>query len=241
MSVVNGNVHFSAASADPSAITVKSSGVQFLPGKAVNGSITDGPDADHWAVTASFQFDSSGFKSFVFNADQLTINLGDFLHAEGLELPDQHRRRPERPARQLRLGRARPSASPASRSQARRRASRSSATARSAPGPASASRSRVGSADGSSFQWPSWLPIHIDAIGIQWPNINTDPTNFVLTLSASVTGIEGIAGLDVLRLDPGHPDRRREAARTASSRSSASPRSASRSRATCSAASSTRS
>ena len=45
------------------------------------------------------------------------------------------------------------------------------------------------------------------------PTSRTIPSDFVLTLSASVTGIQGIAGLDVLRLDRGHQDRRRQAAR----------------------------
>ncbi len=54
----------------------------------------------------------------------------------------------------------------------------------------------VGSATGDTFKWPTWLPIQISSIGIQWPNgIQNDPANFVLTLSASVTGLEGLKGL----------------------------------------------
>src|SRR6201999_4261869 len=46
----------------------------------------------------------------------------------------------------------------------------------------------VGAATGSSFSWPSWLPIQITAIGIQWADIENHPEDFVLTLSAAVTG-----------------------------------------------------
>ena len=53
----------------------------------------------------------------------------------------------------------------------------------------------VGSANGESFKWPSWLPIKIKEIGIQWVDIQKDPADFVLTLSASVTGLKGVAGL----------------------------------------------
>ncbi len=54
----------------------------------------------------------------------------------------------------------------------------------------------VGSASGGSFMWPSWLPIQITELGIQWPNgIATDPTDMLITLSASVTGIQGLGGL----------------------------------------------
>ena len=33
----------------------------------------------------------------------------------------------------------------------------------------------VGGADGGAFKWPSWLPIRINAIGIEWPDIQADP------------------------------------------------------------------
>ena len=54
----------------------------------------------------------------------------------------------------------------------------------------------VGGASGDSFAWPSWLPIRINAIGITWPDINADPTDFTLILSASVAGIHAIPNLE---------------------------------------------
>ena len=54
----------------------------------------------------------------------------------------------------------------------------------------------VGAATGDSFKWPSFLPVRIDSIGIQWDDIENDPGNFVLVLSASVTGIKGLSGLE---------------------------------------------
>ncbi|MGB7963189.1 MAG: hypothetical protein WCF12_09585, partial [Propionicimonas sp.] len=53
----------------------------------------------------------------------------------------------------------------------------------------------VGSATGDSFKWPSFLPIRIDALGVQWDDPENNPGDFVLTLSASVTGIQGLGGL----------------------------------------------
>jgi hypothetical protein len=38
----------------------------------------------------------------------------------------------------------------------------------------------------SNFQWPSWLPIQIQTLGLTWPNFSADPTNFQINLSASV-------------------------------------------------------
>ena len=66
----------------------------------------------------------------------------------------------------------------------------------------------VGSATGDSFQWPSFLPIQIQSIGITWPDIQDDPANFTLTLSASVTSIGGLGGVNVtgaiqgIQIDP---------------------------------------
>ena len=54
----------------------------------------------------------------------------------------------------------------------------------------------VGAADGASFKWPAWLPIKITEIGITWRDIQDDPSDFVLTLSAAVTGLQGMSGLE---------------------------------------------
>ncbi len=83
----------------------------------------------------------------------------------------------------------------------------------------------VGGATGDSFKWPSWLPIKINSIGITWADIQNDPTNFVLTLSASVTGMQGMQGMQFsgsiegVQIDVGKLFR-------GEFRSSASPRSA---------------
>ncbi len=66
----------------------------------------------------------------------------------------------------------------------------------------------IGGADGSSFQWPSWMPISIQSIGISWPDINTDPGNFTLDLSAGINSISGLSGLSItgavdnIQIDP---------------------------------------
>ncbi|HEX5858381.1 MAG TPA: hypothetical protein VFY91_09765, partial [Microbacterium sp.] len=55
----------------------------------------------------------------------------------------------------------------------------------------------VGSATGDSFKWPTFLPVRLDAIGIQWADVENAPEDFVLVLSASVTGIQGLSGLEI--------------------------------------------
>ena len=44
----------------------------------------------------------------------------------------------------------------------------------------------INSADPNALKWPSWLPIQITAIGITWNNINDNPSDFRLIISASV-------------------------------------------------------
>ena len=53
----------------------------------------------------------------------------------------------------------------------------------------------VGSATGESFKWPSFLPVRIDSIGVEWADPENHPEDFVLVLSASVTEIKGLSGL----------------------------------------------
>ncbi|MEY2727818.1 MAG: hypothetical protein RLZZ458_3685, partial [Planctomycetota bacterium] len=52
-------------------------------------------------------------------------------------------------------------------------------------------------ASGESFKWPSWLPIRVTEVGIQWENINTHPERFSLLVSASVEELKGIPGVVV--------------------------------------------
>ncbi len=66
----------------------------------------------------------------------------------------------------------------------------------------------VGSASGDSFKWPSWLPVKINAIGLEWPDFNNDPGRFVITLSMSVESMPAVPGLEFsgsvegLKIDP---------------------------------------
>ena len=46
-------------------------------------------------------------------------------------------------------------------------------------------------ADPNAFKWPSWLPIRITSLSVQWNDIHADPDpgDFQITLSAAVTGL----------------------------------------------------
>lgn len=49
-------------------------------------------------------------------------------------------------------------------------------------------------AAGKDLGMPSWMPVQIETLGLRWRSINEAPLDVVLTLSASVVGIEGLPG-----------------------------------------------
>lgn len=49
----------------------------------------------------------------------------------------------------------------------------------------------VDGVSGSALGWPSWLPIKITTLGAEWEDIQNNPEDFTLILSASVTGLPG--------------------------------------------------
>jgi hypothetical protein len=59
-----------------------------------------------------------------------------------------------------------------------------------------------------SFKWPKWLPIRLTELGIEWKDIQNNPSDFALILSAKVTGIPGVplnfeGTVNGMRLDMG--------------------------------------
>lgn len=54
----------------------------------------------------------------------------------------------------------------------------------------------IGQADGASkLKLPSWLPLKNLAVGLEWRNFNTDPTDLLITLDAEVSSIQGLPNL----------------------------------------------
>ncbi|MBU6398761.1 MAG: hypothetical protein KGS61_00450, partial [Verrucomicrobia bacterium] len=49
--------------------------------------------------------------------------------------------------------------------------------------------------DSSALGWPTWLPLQDLTIGLRWKDFNSDPSNFIIDLSAQVGTIPGLTGL----------------------------------------------
>ncbi|MEP7335472.1 MAG: hypothetical protein ABI717_06790, partial [Actinomycetota bacterium] len=180
---------------DGSGITFGSGGVRFLPGKPVNGQITDGTDADTNAITATVRFAGGAFQSLELEVDTLTINLASVLtlKAQGFKLntgagPTEELVSFTSISASLNLG------SIAITGEARSFAFLGNGSFRAKSG--FGIFLSANGAGGSGFGWMDWLPVRINSIGITWPDIEANPADFVLILSASVTEITAIPNLE---------------------------------------------
>ncbi|HTD67964.1 MAG TPA: hypothetical protein VK846_15675, partial [Candidatus Limnocylindria bacterium] len=197
-------VTFGAAVDFDGTIFVASGGAKFMPGKPISATITDRlttepniapgiPDTE--AIRLGLQFENGQVKGFIFKADTLRITIGSVLTltARDLEIntaaaDNQEMLSVGAVGAEVKIG------SLVLGGEGRNFAFLGDGTFVTKPG--FGVFLSIGSASGDSFMWPSWLPIKISEVGISWPNIQENPADFVLTLSASVTGLQGMAGLE---------------------------------------------
>jgi len=176
-------------------IFLASGGVSFLPGRPVSASITDSPsDTDTEAVRATLEFTNGHISAFKFHADTMLITLGSVLTLTARDFfVDTGASATEALVSFASVGAQVNVGGIAIGGEARNFQFNGDGSFHTRPG--FGVFLSVGGANGDSFKWPSWLPIQINALGIQWADIEHHPENFVITLSAAVTGIKGIAGL----------------------------------------------
>ena len=176
-------------------IFIASGGVSFLPGRPVSATITDSAsDSDTEAVRATLEFTDGHISAFKFRADTMVITLGSVLTLTAKNFTVDTGAGPNEPlvgfasiGAQVTVGGL------VIGGEARNFQFNGDGSFHTRPG--FGVFLSVGSASGDSFKWPSWLPIKVNQIGIQWADIEHRPADFVLTLSASVDNIKGIPGL----------------------------------------------
>ena len=180
---------------DGSGITFGSGGVRFLPGKPVNGQITDGTDADTNAITATVRFADGEFQSLELTVDTLKINIASVLTltAQNFKLntgagPTQELVSFASIGATLNIGGL------GITGEARNFAFMGDGSFRTKPG--FGVFLSANGAGGSSFGWMDWLPVKITSLGIVWRDIQADPSDFKLILSAAVEGIHAIPNLE---------------------------------------------
>ena len=183
-------------------IYIASGGARFLPGKAISGTLSDRNDAtdvtdgvqNTEAVRATLTFTAGKVDAFKFDADTLELNLSSFvtLRATGFML-NTGANADEALVSFISVGATVKIGSLLLTGEARQFRIMGDGSFDALPG--FGVFISIGSATGESFKWPSFLPIKITQIGIQWDDIEEDPGDFVLILSAEVTEIKGAKGL----------------------------------------------
>ncbi|PYQ01027.1 MAG: hypothetical protein DMF83_26620, partial [Acidobacteria bacterium] len=184
-------------------IFVASGGAKFFPGRPFSAELKDRQTADDVnadgtpndeAVRLQLTFSQGKVSSFQFQVDTMVIHLSSFvtLTATDLRLDTGAAANQELISFQsigavVRIG------SMELGGEARNFAFMGDGSFKTKPG--FGIFLTVGSATGSSFKWPEWLPVHVNAVGIEWADIQNHPEDFIITLSLSVTGIKGIGGL----------------------------------------------
>lgn len=184
-------------------IFIASGGASFFPGSAVSASFRDRTSGtalsgkseaeDTEAVRAVLEFTDGSPSGFVFYADTFQISFGSVLQitAEDLYI-NTSASASEEVVSFASIGAALNVGPLSIKGEARNFAFLGDGTFVAKQG---FGVFFGGSEDGSSaLGLPSWLPLYIDVIGVEWPDINNNPADFLLTISGGVKEIEGIPG-----------------------------------------------
>jgi len=215
--VSNFGVTFGQALTFNGRIYIASGGAKFLPGLPVSAVIEDRLTAepgdvsgipDTEAMRVELTFTNGKVDDLIFSVDTFSVRLGSFLSLTGQDVllntgaeADEEVISFASIGADLRIG------SLVIGGEARHFAFMGDGTFKTKAG--FGVFLSAGAATGGSVGWPSWIPIKINEIGLEWEDINNNPADFILTLSAGVTGIDGIPVLECsgaiegIKIDPG--------------------------------------
>ena len=194
LSVTDFDVVFGQALNFNGSVSISTTGATFLPGAAVSASVSTSTPGSP-AMSATLQFQNGKVENVVFSVDTFSVKLGSYVTFIAHNITLDTGAGPTQPIVTIGSIGAQVTIGPlvlTGQAQDFEFLGNGSFVPLAGFGVVLS----VGSATGSSFMWPSWLPIQITEIGIQWPKgIQTDPADMLLTLSANVTGIQGMGGL----------------------------------------------
>ena len=175
-------------------LSIFSDAATFLPGQTVEAQISQRPGSTQHGLIATLNFDEEGeIDSLQFHVDQVQVTVGSLLVFTGTDIdidtgawgdPDALLVSFGSIGAKLTLG------SVTVAGEGRNFGFRGD-------GSFDALENftvivRADALDGAGIGWPSWMPIRITEVGIQWEDIETDPTDFVLVVSAEVVGMHNL-------------------------------------------------
>ncbi|MBN1192526.1 MAG: hypothetical protein JXA36_02365, partial [Coriobacteriia bacterium] len=186
-------------------IYIASGGAKFLPGKPVNGTIVDRKTAEPSdivgspnteALRAALTFEANVVKGFVFEVDTLTINIASVvtLTARDFRLntaagSDEWMVEFGSVGAEVSIGGSKIGG------EGRNFGFKGDGSFDTKPG--FGVFLTIGGVSGDDFNWPTWLPIHVTEIGIEWRDIKADPADIIITVSASITKIPGLDSVEI--------------------------------------------
>jgi len=207
------NYEYSSVTPEPfsGSILFYSGGASLVMGNNFSAIITDA-DGDGRAVSATLNFEAGAFKDLQFMVDKLEVNIGIYLTftTTGVDI-DTGAVNNEFLISFSSISAAVKVGSLSLSGTAKNFGITANGDLAVIPGQTFAVIIEIGGANGSSFNWPSWLPIKINAIGIEFDfaELAVNPLDFTFILSASVSGLPAVAGLEFsgsiegLRINPG--------------------------------------
>ncbi|MEM5775932.1 MAG: hypothetical protein AAGU05_13100, partial [Anaerolineaceae bacterium] len=201
------NITFGSALDFDGEIFIGADSAILFPNGSINFSITDGPDAGTEAVRAALTFTDGVPDGFKFQADQFTFKFASVITIFGSNIYINTNATAEEIVASFTSLGASISAGPLQvGGEMRSFGFMGDGSFFTMPG--FGVYVDVSALTGSSIGWPSWMPIRITEIGIQWPDINKDPGDFTLILSAAVTGLYNLpfefsGAVDGIKIDLG--------------------------------------
>src|SRR5207244_11870001 len=151
--------------------------LRSLPGRPSRGTITGGTDQGTEAIHAGLVFEHGKVKAFKLDVDTLKVTFGSYLTITAQNFKLDTGAGPNDPLVSFTsVGAEVTVGSLTITGEARNCAFLDDGSFQTRPG--FGVFLSVGSASGDSFMWPSWLPVHVNAIGIEWPDIQADAGNF---------------------------------------------------------------
>ncbi|MGV2335233.1 MAG UNVERIFIED_CONTAM: hypothetical protein LVR18_14345 [Planctomycetaceae bacterium] len=177
-------------------VYVAAGGAALFPGSTFSLEFTDGPDSDTEAVRAALSFSNGTPSGFQFHSDRMQMTFGSLLKVTGEDIEIDTAATGSEYVVSVTSVAAEVQAGPLKLGGEMRNFA-ISASGAFVTRPGFGVFISADTASGDSFQWPSWLPIRVTELGIQWEDLQAHPERFSIILSAAVDEIKGIPNLTV--------------------------------------------